>query len=360
VAFGGAAKLHFSHSGMSWFPDDHIVRVDMEKMNEDLGGGNPFEFLIDSGQENGLHEPAFLLALEEMQALAEETTVGLVSVGQSISIVDIVKETNQALHEGSKEFYKIPASRDLISQEILLFENSGTDDLEDVTTAEHRSARMMLTVPFVDALHYPPFGETLLESFRRIAAAHGLNEVSVSVTGFLTLAGETFDLLLVSMARSYTLALSLIGILMILLIGNLRLGLLSVFPNITPIIFALGLMGWFGVPLDISTMLLGSILIGIAVDDTIHFVHNYNRYYRQTGSSERAVELTLLSTGRAMLFTSIVLSMGFFVYMGATLSNIIAFGWLNGLGVLLAFLADVVLMPALVVLAASKSKGSSE
>jgi predicted RND superfamily exporter protein len=123
---------------------------------------------------------------------------------------------------------------------------------------------------------------------------------------------------------------------------------------------ALGLMGWFDVPLDISTMLLGSILIGIAVDDTIHFVHNYNRYYRQTGSSERAVELTLLSTGRAMLFTSIVLSMGFFVYMGASLSNIVAFGWLNGLGVLIAFFADVVLMPALVVLVAKERQWKQE
>lgn len=356
VAIAGASQLHFSHSGMAWFPEDAVVRVDMEAINEDLGGGNPFEFLIDSGRENGLHDPAFLAALEEMQSFAESTTVKSVYVGQSISIIDIVKETNQALHEGDKEFYRIPDDGNLISQEILLFENSGTDDLEDVTTSEHRTARMMVTVPFVDALYYPVFSVAVLDGFRSILMEHGLDEVTVDVTGMLTLAGETFDLLLVSMARSYTLAFTLIGILMILLIGSFRLGLLSVFPNVTPIIFALGLMGWFDVPLDISTMLLGSILIGIAVDDTIHFVHNYNRYYRQTGCSERAVELTLLSTGRAMFFTSIVLSMGFFVYMGATLSNIVAFGWLNGFGVLVAFLADVVLMPALVTLVASESK----
>ncbi len=356
-AFMGASKLHFSHSGVRWMPEGNPVRVAMEVVNRDLKGGNTFELLVDTGKKDGLRDPGILQAIAEMQELSKDTRVGLVYVGQSISIADILKETNKALHEGDPTHYSVPSSRELVSQELLLFENSGADDLEDVTNLDYRTARVMFTVPFVDALHYPRFARTLKANFREILDRNGIGEgVAITVTGFLTLAGETFSLLLTSMARSYSFAFTLIGLLMILLIGDLRLGLLSILPNLTPIFVALGLMGWLDVPLDISTMLMGSILIGIAVDDTIHFVHNYNRYYRRTGDSERAVEETLLTTGRAMLFTSIVLSLGFFVYMGSSLSNIYAFGWLNGLGVILAFFSDVVMMPALVVLVARHGK----
>ncbi|MBF0248918.1 MAG: MMPL family transporter, partial [Alphaproteobacteria bacterium] len=123
--------------------------------------------------------------------------------------------------------------------------------------------------------------------------------------------------------------------------------LVAMIPNLTPIIVTLGLMGWLGVPLDLFTMLIGSIAIGLAVDDTIHFMHNYRRYHHDTGSVKIAVRETLMGTGRAMLTTSVVLSLGFAVFMASTLTNLINFGWLTGLTILLALAADFFLAPAL-------------
>jgi predicted RND superfamily exporter protein len=106
-------------------------------------------------------------------------------------------------------------------------------------------------------------------------------------------------------------------------------------------------MGWLGMPLDLFTMLIGSIAIGLAVDDTIHFMHNYRRYHHDTGDVKEAVRKTLLTTGRAMLVTTIVLATGFFLYMGANLSNLVNFGLLTGFTIIMALLADFFLAPAL-------------
>lgn len=357
----GLSKLYFSQDDMSWFRDDNPFKVATLLINERLGGALPFEVIIDSGEENGLHNPALLKAMDEMQKSAEAMRSGEITVGQSFSIADIVKETHQALNDGDPEFHRIPDQRELVSQELLLFENGGSDALEDVSDSSFRSARIMFTVPFVDALNYPRFGREVKHNFEQILAQHQLDKnATVTIGGFLTLAGETFELLFISMARSYGLAFVLVSIFMVILIGQIRLGLLSLIPNLTPIVIVLGVMGLLDMPLDISSMLLGGILIGIAVDDTIHFVHNYHRYQRQSLSISLAIEKTLLTTGRAMLVTSIVLTVGFFIYTAAELKNIVKFGAICGVGVILAFLADVIMMPALVTLLDAKKEKSAE
>jgi len=153
------------------------------------------------------------------------------------------------------------------------------------------------------------------------------------------------------MAQSYALALLIITPLMIFLLGSLGRGLLSMAPNLAPILLTLGLMGWLDIPLDMSTTLIGGIIIGLAVDDTIHFMHRFNLGYRQTGDAQRAVREALETTGSAMLFTSLVLGAGFLVFAFAYMQNIVGFGLLCTFATATAFLADVTLAPALMVLA---------
>ena len=121
-------------------------------------------------------------------------------------------------------------------------------------------------------------------------------------------------------------------------------------PNLAPILLMLGLMGWAGIPLDTFTLMVGSIAIGLAVDDTIHFLHNFRRYYARSGDVPGAVRETLASTGQALLFTSLVLSSGFFLYMLASMNNLFYFGLLTGFTIIAAFLADLILAPALLAL----------
>jgi predicted RND superfamily exporter protein len=149
------------------------------------------------------------------------------------------------------------------------------------------------------------------------------------------------------MAKSYFIAFIVITCLMILLIGNFKIGLISMIPNLSPIIIALGVIGVTGIQLDLFTMMTGSIAIGLAVDDTIHFMHNFRRYHLDTGDVKQAVHQTLQSTGRAMLFTSLVLSTGFFIMIFSQMNNLKSFGFITGITILLALLADFLLAPAL-------------
>jgi predicted RND superfamily exporter protein len=154
------------------------------------------------------------------------------------------------------------------------------------------------------------------------------------------------------MARSYALALVIITPLMILLIGNLKRGLLSMIPNLVPIWLTLGLMGFLDIAIDNSTLLIGCILIGLAVDDTIHFMHKFQHYYGQLGDVERAVHETLTTTGAALLFTTLVLASGFSVMMLSYMNNSIEFGQLATFAAIAAFMADILISPALMKLAA--------
>ena len=116
-----------------------------------------------------------------------------------------------------------------------------------------------------------------------------------------------------SMLRSYALALALITPLMMILIGSLRAGLVSMVPNLVPIFMTLGVMGLTGIPIDMFTLLAGCIAIGLAVDDSIHFIASFRRYLELGNDPVRSVELTMQTTGRALFFTSVVLTTGFLV-----------------------------------------------
>ena len=157
-------------------------------------------------------------------------------------------------------------------------------------------------------------------------------------------------MLIITMARSYAIALVVITPLLVLLIGSLRRGFFGMIPNLIPVFLTLALMGWLSIPLDASTLLVGGIIIGVAVDDTIHFMHKFNRYYEETGDARLAVRETLLTTGSALLFTSLVLAGGAFVFLFGYMLTGKYFGLLFGFATIVAFLADVILGPALMVL----------
>ncbi len=343
VGLAGASKARFTHKPYEWLSIDEPVRQANDFVDQNMKGASFVEVVVDTGEENGLYEPAVMKGLEELNREVETIDTGEVRVGKTLSLADILKETNQALNENRKEFYTIPDDRQLIAQELLLFENSGSDDMEDFVDSRFQTARFTAKLPWADGVYYSELIDDLTERFHRVLGA----DVKVAVTGMVALLSRTMYATILSMSESYLIAAGVITIMMILLLGDFRIGLISMIPNLTPIILTLGIIGWFGLPLDLFTILIGSIAIGLAVDDTIHFMHNYRRYHHDTGDVEEAVRKTLLTTGRAMLVTTIVLSVGFFIYMFANMYNIQDFGMLTGFTIIMALMADFFLAPAL-------------
>lgn len=345
VALLGAVQIRFHHDTLIWFPEDDAIRIDTEWIDSRLAGTMALEVIIDSGQENGFHDPERLAALDRLidKVMAMTGGEGL-EVRKTNSIGDVVKEINQALNDNSASAYTIPENRELIAQELLLFENSGSDDLEDFVDSQFRIARFTLQLPYVPPANYPDFIPQVEEAFQ-VEFGDG---TEIQTTGFMRLMADSVAAIADSMFTSYALALAIITPMMMLLIGTLRGGLVSMVPNLAPIILVLGVMGWGGIDFDLFTLLIGSIAIGLAVDDTIHFMHNFYRYYRETGNTRSSVRRTLETTGVAMLVTSIVLTCGFFTYLFSEMENLFYFGALTGMAIILAFVADVLVSPALV------------
>ena len=160
----------------------------------------------------------------------------------------------------------------------------------------------------------------------------------------------------VSMAWSYVTSLLVVTGLMFALIGNLRGALVSMLPNLAPILFMHALMVAIHQPLDMFTLMAGSTALGLAVDDTIHFIHVYRREFEHCGDAEEAVRRTLTSTGRANLIACIALSTGFFIFLASSMQNLAAFGLLTGFAFLSALVVELLVTPALLVTAAVGGK----
>jgi uncharacterized protein len=354
IAAAGLPWLRFSHNTLLWFPKSGEVRKSTELVDRELKGSLSLEMVIDTGRENGLYEPKVLNELEALAAYAENYSdaAGKRFVGKTSSVVDVTKEINRALNENRNAFYRLPQQRDLIAQELLLFENSGSDDLERQVDSTFQRARLTIKSPWNDAAAYVGFVNDLDRKSGEIFGA----DAKVTVTGLIRLFTESIFALMRSMVTSYSVAIVVITILMILLVGRIGLGLLSMVPNLLPIVITLGFMGWAGIPLDAFTLLIGSIALGLAVDDTIHFFHHFQRYYERSGDATQAVHDVLLTAGRAMLFTTLVLITGFWLFMFATLNNLFYFGLLTGLTLAVALAADMLLSPALLVLISRRAE----
>jgi len=347
LASAGVSRLRFANDYFLWFPEGEPLVEATKLIDREFKGVVTLEAIIETGEENGLYAPDLLRRLEAVGRANHSFRQGELFIGKTVSLVDIVKETHQALNENRAAFYTIPDDRRLVAQELLLFENAGSDDLEELVDSQFSTARIRMKIPWADWMLYPEF----LDEMRHHLVSILGEDVPFHLTGFCTVMARAASSFITTMAQSYTLALLIITPLMIFLLGSLGRGLLSMAPNLMPILLTLGLMGWLDIPLDMSTTLIGGIIIGLAVDDTIHFMHRFNRYFEQTRDAQRAVRDTLETTGTAMLFTSVVLGAGFLVFTFAYMQNVVVgFGLLCTFATGCAFLADVTLAPALMVL----------
>ena len=343
LAILGALQTSFSHNGLIWFPEDDRIRSDFNAIDQNLGGSVSLDVVVDTQVAGGLYDPTMLAEIERAAWEIENLAADPIVIGKAISVLDIVRETHQALNENRSEMHRIPETREAVAQELLLFENSGSDDTQKLVDSEFRIARLNLRVPFCDALVFPAFLEQVDQLLQRRLG----DRAEFKLTGLMMLLAEIFDSMIRSMMRSYAFALIVITPLMMLLLGSLRRGLVSMIPNLMPVVAVLGIMGWLGVPLDSTTMMVGAMVIGIAVDDTIHFMHKFHRYFEETGDLEAAVRETMRTTGSALLFTSLVLVAGFSIFGLSEMTNFRIFGLLSAFAAAVAFLADLLVAPAL-------------
>ncbi|SFV51869.1 membrane protein, putative [hydrothermal vent metagenome] len=347
IALIASMQVKLSHNPLKWFQPDNMTRVSTEVIDKQMNGTVTIEVVVDTGKENGWVDPIRLAKLNQLSTKFEAYIDEHTHVGKVVSLATIIKETNRALHENNEAYYTIPKDANLVSQELLLFENSGSDDLEDMVDSQFSKARITIKLPWIDSIY-----STTILDFVKVEAKATFKDDKVEVTGITPLLGNTFSNSIHSSVSSYIIAFIAITFMMMLILGSVRIGLISMIPNLVPIIMGLLLMAVMDLPLDMFTLLIGSIAIGLAVDDTIHFMHNFKRYYLESGDSAKAIEQTFFTTGKAMMITTLVLSLGFFAYLSANMISVQNFGLLTGSVIVFALLSDLLLAPALMIVVA--------
>ena len=310
------------------------------------------ELLVDTGRENGIKTRDFMTRLENFHRDVDVIKTESLYVGQSISILDTIKLINQSLHNEDPRYFAIPESDELIAQELLLYENSGGDNLNRLADSRFSTARITLKLPTAHAGEYTQ----MVAAIEQTANQHFAGVANTQVTGMITLFMRTSEAAIHNMSRSYIIATVVISLMMMLLMGSMSLGLVAMIPNLFPIIAVLGIMGYMGLPLDIASILVGSIALGLSVDDTIHFMHHFKRYFSLGHNAKEAVRLTIQTAGPAMLFTTLVLAGGFYIFLLSEMNNLFSFGLTTGSAIVLALIADLILAPALMTLATRQPK----
>jgi len=328
------AGVKVGGSPLEYLRQDDEVRQDAEAIDRALGGSISFETLV-STPRGGLKRPDVLRQIEAYQHWLGR----LPGVGGSVSVVDYLKQLNGVLRGGPS---RLPESPEAAAQLMVLLESD--EGLAAMVRSEYSLGRIATRVRLSDGAELAR-QVPAIEARTRALAGSG---VQLEVTGLAKVLSNMEQYLLQSQIQSLILAFAVVTLLLVVLLRSPALVAVAMVPNLAPILGGLGLMVLAGIQLDPGTVMVGSIALGIVVDDTVHFLVRLRRNTALGGcTAETTVHRTMTETGRPIIVTSLVLAAGFLVLGLGSYTPNVHFGLVSATVVLLAVVADLVLLPAM-------------
>ncbi len=340
-AFAGMAQIQVDSNWMDDFRDEVPLKQVTQRVDAVMGGMSNFIYLFETDEEGGIKEPAALREIERVQQFAERDPD---LVRKTYSIVDVLKDLNRAFHSDDPSYYRIPESRELVAQYLLLYEMSGGEETEKLVSPDYRRAGLELR------LRLGPTSEIagLHRDVMTAIEAEPLEATRVSPTGIGALWLKLMDYIVSSQVEAFMIAFVVIAGMMIGVFRSFKVGLISMVPNLAPVFLALGALGWLDLPLDYSKISIAGVAMGIAVDDTIHLISRFRYEFERLGRYREALYAAMNDVGRALIITSVALIMGFLVTTRSELASQEVQGYLLAATIAVALIADFLLMPALI------------
>ena len=336
----GVGKLHVGFNFLKEFKPHAPFRQHTEYVQNVMGGMLNVVLIYDSGAADGIKNAEILAHLDDLQAYADQSPI----VKKSYSVGDILKDVNQSFHGDDPNYYRLPDSNELIAQYLLMYEISGGEELADYLSGDYQRTTLELRVDITDSSRI----KALVDDLERYLQEHPSPGVEIQITGIGLLWIKMADYIAQSQLWGYGLAFSIIALILCLAFRSVKVGLLAMIPNLFPVVLVLGMMGWQGVHLDYFRLLLATVAIGIAVDDTVHITTRIRREFLRCGNYEEAVSASLMSVGRALVITTVILTLSFLVYLASDMAVLAHFGTLLSITIITALVADLFLFPALV------------
>jgi hypothetical protein len=343
LTFWGFTQMEIESNTSKLIFKSEPLRQTLDLVDERLGGAFSLEYLLDTGRESGVKDPVFMAKLDQLMLAAEEHPL----VTKSVSVVTVLKKMHRALHGNDPDAYTLPESREALAQYLFLYETSGGDTLDRLVGFTYDQARLTLKLRSLDTAD-----ARALSDFMRaqIDALFPHAEVEITEAGGIRNYLALNDILFEGQRTSFVAALSAITLVMIVVLRSVRLGLISMVPNVLPVFATMGFMGLMGWYLDVITISFAAVIIGVAVDDTIHFFSRFKAEFNRSGVYEQALRDTLSSVGRPLTFTTIILVIGNAVFLASALLGFFKLGLLFGVAFTWALMADLFFSPALIMM----------
>lgn len=344
IVFGvgtGIADIKIDSNYLHDFSNRVQVKLDTQYIDNTMSGMGSYAYLLDTKQEGGIKDPEFLKELDRLQ---QQVDSHYPLVRKTTSIVDLLKDLNQSFHADNPEYYRIPESRELVAQYLLVYEMSGGEDLFSFITDDYSQALIEMRMKLTNSSELAEFDQ----SIQSYLETNPLTLSERSSTGIGALWMQLMDYISDSQRSGVLIALGVITLLISFIFGSFKLGVISMIPNIAPIVIVTGAMGWFEIYLDYTKLFIAPIAIGIAVDDTIHMITRFRLEFQRLGNYKAAFEATIQEVGRALVITSVTLVCGFCALFISVMSAQVWFGVLLSSTIILALLADLFIMPILV------------
>jgi predicted RND superfamily exporter protein len=342
IGFFGMSKMEISGNMLDDMPKGKEFYSDILFFEKELGGIMPLEVLIDTKAEKGVMKFSSLKKIEEVAEVMNNTQ----GLSKPTAITNFVKYAKQVFYNGNPEYYQMPNNQDknwIFSH----LKNSG-ENLDLLRNYADSTGRYARITSYMQGSDSKKMEELQLALQQKIEKVIPNNKFEFFITGksLAFLEGTYF------LVNNLLLSLSIAALLIALFIGwmfkSFKMVLVSVIPNLFPLILTAGIMGYFGIPLKPSTILVFSIAFGISVDDTIHFLAKYRQELTvNNGLIIEAVYKALRETGVSMFYTSIVLFFGFMVFTTSNFGGTIALGGLVAVTLLFAMLSNLILLPCM-------------
>ncbi|MEM8767206.1 MAG: MMPL family transporter [Pseudomonadota bacterium] len=335
----GMTRLEIDTNTVNAMDEDHPLRMAFEYVDERMGGSMSIEIVVNTGDADGIKRIELLKKVERLQTFLGAHPL----VTQTSSVIDQLKQMHRAVHENDPAAYALPERDTQVAEYLLLYESGGGSQLEQYVSFTYDQLRLQARTRSID------FGAVreLQEAVDGFVTREFDGDVEIYATGTLPMFQRLGDLLAEGQARSFLFAFCAIGLILIGSLRSVRLGLIAMVPNVLPVFVALGAMGWAGAEMNMIMLVLAPMILGVAVDDTVHFFTRYRRYFDSLQSYDAAYLETMRTVGRPLLFTTVVLVIGFSGFLITVFDGPRNFSMASMFAFSVALLAEFLLAPVL-------------
>jgi len=337
LAVWGATDLKVETNLLEFFRKNSEVRRSLSFVERRLGGVGTLDVSLHATAPDAFKDPENLEVVERIQRFIDH----IQGVDKTVSVVDFLKDMNESFHAENPAFYRLPDSRQMVAQYMLIYDS---DEIEDVVDPRYTHARIAVRL----SEHSSRGQKVIIEKIEQFIEETAVPGMDVVVTGRAVQDVHTIEGIVNGQIKSLVVACGVISVIMLFVFRSVSLAALSMVPNFFPIVINFGIMGAAGIALDTGTALIAAVALGIAVDDTIHVLTEYQRRRTRGEAIHQAMPGAVVVKGRAVFSSSVILCIGFGVLVLSRFMPTVNFGLLSAIIMITALVGDTVVLPAMV------------